>query len=63
MKSNNCCKQKIYILEEADFQYLSAGEFKPDPKLVKLFKSKSPWESENAIAKQKLIQIRKIEVN
>jgi hypothetical protein len=50
MKNNNYRQPKIYILEEADFQYLSAGEFKPDPKLVKLFKSKSPWESDNAIA-------------
>jgi uncharacterized protein (DUF1778 family) len=36
--------QKIYILDEADCEYLSAVNHKSDPKLVKLFKSKSPWE-------------------
>jgi uncharacterized protein (DUF1778 family) len=36
--------QKIYILDEADCEYLSASNRKSDPKLVKLFKSKSPWE-------------------
>lgn len=36
--------QKIFILDEADYQYLSRTDHKPDPKLVKLFKSKSPWE-------------------
>jgi uncharacterized protein (DUF1778 family) len=36
--------QKIYILDEADCEYLSASNHKSDPKLVKLFKSKSPWE-------------------
>ena len=36
--------QKIYILDEADCQYLSRSELKPDPKLVQLFKSQSPWE-------------------
>jgi uncharacterized protein (DUF1778 family) len=36
--------QKIYILDEVDCEYLSRTDHKPDPKLVKLFKSKSPWE-------------------
>jgi uncharacterized protein (DUF1778 family) len=36
--------QKIYILDEADCKYLSASDHKSDPKLVKLFKSRSPWE-------------------
>lgn len=33
--------RKIYILDEADFKYLSAANHKSDPKLVKLFKSQS----------------------
>lgn len=36
--------QKIYILDKADCEYLNAANHKSDPKLVKLFKSKSPWE-------------------
>ena len=36
--------QKIFVLDEADYEYLSATNHKSDPKLVKLFKSKSPWE-------------------
>ena len=36
--------QKIFILDEADCEYLSRTDHKSDPKLVKLFKSKSPWE-------------------
>jgi uncharacterized protein (DUF1778 family) len=36
--------QKIFILDEADREYLDRIDHKPDPKLVKLFKSKSPWE-------------------
>ncbi len=36
--------QKIYILDEADCEYLSRTDHQPDPKLVKLYKSKSPWE-------------------
>lgn len=36
--------QKIFILDEADCQYLARKDHKADPKLVKLFKSKSPWE-------------------
>jgi len=36
--------QKIYILDEADYDYLSRADHQSDPKLVKLFKSKSPWE-------------------
>lgn len=36
--------QKIFILDEADCYYLSRTDHKADPKLVKLFKSKSPWE-------------------
>lgn len=36
--------QKIFILDEADCEYLSRTDHKPDPKLVELFKSKSPWE-------------------
>ncbi len=36
--------QKIYILDEADRKYLTNSHPKLDPKLVKLFKSKSPWE-------------------
>lgn len=36
--------QKIFILDEADCEYLSRTDYKSDPKLVKLFKSKSPWE-------------------
>jgi uncharacterized protein (DUF1778 family) len=37
--------QKIYILDEADCEYLSAADRQSDPKLVKLFKSTSPWET------------------
>ena len=37
-------EQKIFILDEADFEYLTGTDHQPDPKLVKLFKSKSPWE-------------------
>ena len=36
--------QKIYILDEADYEYLSRTDHEPDPKLVKLFESQSPWE-------------------
>lgn len=36
--------QKIYILDEADYEYLSCTDHQSDPKLVKLFQSKSPWE-------------------
>ena len=36
--------QKIYILDEADCDYLSRTDHKPDPKLVRLFESTSPWE-------------------
>ena len=36
--------QTIYILDEADCQYLSRTDHQADPKLVKLFNSKSPWE-------------------
>lgn len=36
--------QKIYVLDEADCDYLERNNCKPDPKLVKLFQSKSPWE-------------------
>lgn len=36
--------QKIFILDEADFEYITRTDHQPDPKLVKLFKSKSPWE-------------------
>ena len=36
--------QKIYILDEADYDYLSRGKTQSDPKLVKLFESRSPWE-------------------
>ncbi|ELS01860.1 hypothetical protein Xen7305DRAFT_00015670 [Xenococcus sp. PCC 7305] len=36
--------QKIYILDQADYEYLSRTDHQPAPKLVKLFKSKSPWE-------------------
>lgn len=36
--------QKIYILDEADCEYIVNSNPKSDPKLVKLFKSKSPWE-------------------
>lgn len=36
--------QKIYILDEVDCEYLSRTDHQPDPKLVKLLKSKSPWE-------------------
>ena len=37
-------EQKIYILDQADCEYLDRTDPKPDPKLVKLFESKSPWE-------------------
>lgn len=50
MKNNKNYDQKVYFLNEADYQYLAASDYQSDPKLVKLFKSKSPWESENAIA-------------
>jgi hypothetical protein len=50
MKNNKNCDQKVYFLNEADYQYLAASDYQSNPKLVKLFKSKSPWESENAIA-------------
>jgi hypothetical protein len=46
MKHSNCCDQEIYILNEADYQYLFNCDRQPDSKLIKLFKSKSPWESE-----------------
>ena len=36
--------QKIYILDEADCDYLSRTNYQSNPKLVELFKSKSPWE-------------------
>ncbi len=36
--------QKIYILDETDCEYLSRTDHKPDPKLVRLFESTSPWE-------------------
>ena len=36
--------QTIYVLDEADYEYLSRTDHKADPKLVKLFQSKSPWE-------------------
>ncbi|MEM8672393.1 MAG: DUF1778 domain-containing protein [Cyanobacteria bacterium P01_G01_bin.67] len=36
--------QKIYILDEADCKYLDRINYQSDPKLVELFKSKSPWE-------------------
>ncbi len=35
--------QKIFILDEADCEYLSRTDHKPDPKVVKLFKSTSPF--------------------
>lgn len=37
--------QKIYILDKVDCDYLSARSHNSDPKLVKLFQNKSPWES------------------
>ena len=49
MKKNHR-HRKIFILNETDFRDLSVENFEPDPKLVKLFKSKSPWENNNAIA-------------
>ena len=36
--------QKIFILDEADCEYLNRINCQSDPKLVELFKSKSPWE-------------------
>ena len=48
--NNSCRNKEIFILNETDLQYLFAEDFKPDPQLVKLFKSKSPWESDRAIA-------------
>ncbi len=36
--------QKIFVLDEADCDYLSRTDHTPDPKLVRLFNSKSPWE-------------------
>ena len=50
MKNNKNCEQKVYFLNEADYQYLAASDYQSDLKLVKLFKSKSPWESDDAIA-------------
>lgn len=37
-------EQKICILDQADYEYLARGDHQSDPKLVKLFKSESPWE-------------------
>jgi len=37
--------QRIFILDAVDCEYLAGTDHKADPKLVKLFKSKSPWES------------------
>ena len=51
MKNNKNRDKKLYFLNEADYQYLSASDYQSDPKLVKLFKSKNPWKSDNAIAK------------
>ena len=48
--NNSCRKKELFILNETDLQYLSAEDFKPDLSLVKLFKSKSPWENDRAIA-------------
>lgn len=36
--------QKIYILDEVDCEYLATANHQSDSKLVKLFRSKSPWE-------------------
>jgi hypothetical protein len=49
MKHNNNCEQKVFFLKNADYQYLYNCDRKPDLKLVKLFKSKSPWK-DKAIA-------------
>ncbi|NJK58217.1 MAG: hypothetical protein HC939_20690 [Pleurocapsa sp. SU_5_0] len=48
--NSNYRGREIFFLKETDLQYLSAEDFKPDLSLVKLFKSKSPWENDNAIA-------------
>lgn len=48
--NSNYRDREIFFLKETDLQYLFAEDFKPDPQLVKLFKSKSPWESDRAIA-------------
>ena len=48
--NNSCRNKEIFILNETDLQYLSAEDFKSDLSLVKLFKSKSLWENDNAIA-------------
>jgi hypothetical protein len=53
MKHNNNSEQKVFFLKDADYQYLYNCDRKPDPRLVKLFKSKSPWESDDAIAEVK----------
>jgi len=37
-------EQKIYVLDQADCEYLSRGDHQSDPKLVKLFEGESPWE-------------------
>ena len=50
MKNSKNSDRKVYLLNETDLQYLSANNYQSDPKLVKLFKSKSPWENDNAIA-------------
>ena len=49
MKKNHL-HRKMFILNETDFRYLSIENFEPDLSLVKLFKSKSPWENDSAIA-------------
>lgn len=36
--------QRIYILDRADFDYINTKKSQPDPKVVKVFQSKSPWE-------------------
>ncbi|BAU63313.1 hypothetical protein STA3757_06760 [Stanieria sp. NIES-3757] len=36
--------QKIFILDEADYEYLTRTDHQADPKLVKLFERKSLWE-------------------
>ena len=53
--NSNYREREIFFLKETDLQYLFAEDFKPDPQLVKLFKSKSPWESDRAIASKSIL--------
>ena len=45
-KPNSKAEREIYILNEADYQYFINWDRQSDPKLVKLFKSQSPWNAQ-----------------